>query len=246
MRDVNLDKNATIGEIEETAITLVGREENMKLQVALQKIFNDMRLLSEKTDNRIQWSGMPDLTGLGDLSYRTFSISKILAANPIIDGIQETSWAPLETIEMNKLGGITKNMTDFQVEDITTALADKSTLVRSGASKEEITAQDLVIKATGQKFEVVDETSFSAIDETKFSASGDTRSTKSLNGMEITGPPIHGQDKNRTFMPSTYNVDNKKIIDAKEVHNYPMDGYNNNSSHRQLSRFNNMLATSGI
>ena len=41
-------------------------------------------------------------------------------------------------------------------------------------------------------------------------------------------------------------VDNKKIIDAKEVHNYPMDGYNNNSSHRQLSRFNNMLATSGI
>ena len=64
--------------------------------------------------------------------------------------------------------------------------------------------------------------------------------------MEITGPPIHGQDKVRTFMPSTYNVDNKKIIDAKEVHNYPMDGYNNNSSHRQLSRFNNMLATSGI
>ena len=147
----------------------------MKLQVALQKIFNDMRLLSEKTDNRIQWSGMPDLTGLGDLSYRTFSISKILAANPIIDGIQETSWAPLETIEMNKLGGITKNMTDFQVEDITTALADKSTLVRSGASKEEIKAQDLVIKATGQKFEVVDETSFSASDDTKFTTPDDTK-----------------------------------------------------------------------
>ena len=127
-----------------------------------------MRYYLKRQTTEYNGLDMPDLTGLGDLSYRTFSISKILAANPIIDGIQETSWAPLETIEMNKLGGITKNMTDFQVEDITTALADKSTLVRSGASKEEITAQDLVIKATGQKFEVVDETSFSASDDTKF------------------------------------------------------------------------------
>ena len=81
---------------------------------------------------------------------------------------------------------------------------------------------------------------------TEYDTSGFTQSTKSLNGMKNTGTPMHGQGTVMPFVPSTYNVDNKKIVDAKEIHNYPMDGYNNNSSHRQLSRFNNMHWAAGI
>ena len=77
-----------------------------------------------------------------------------------------------------------------------------------------------------------------------FKTGGDTQSTKSLNGIEITGT-------NRTSSPSanfnpTTVVDNKKIIDAKEIHNHPMNADNNNFTVRQLARYNNGEAVFGF
>jgi len=206
--------------------------------------FNDtaeaMNEISQQSDGRVQWLGMPDFD-VPDILTRVsgFTLQELLdaAKQPVVNGeIKDIEFLKNESFSLARLSGVTKTMSDDTRDDIVDALKTKSILAAAGASKTEINA----VEIEGQIFAP------GGVETKDFNMSGETQSTKSLNDMKITGPPIHGQDKVRTFMPSTYNVDNKKIIDAKEVHNYPMDGYNNNSSHRQLSRFNNMLATSGI
>ena len=78
-----------------------------------------------------------------------------------------------------------------------------------------------------------------------YDTSGYTDSTRTLNGMKITGTDRTSSSPSANFNPTTV-VDNKKIIDAKEVHNHPMNPGNINVTALQLAKYNNMLATSGI
>ena len=219
-------------------------EEDLKNQL------KNMRAISKESDGRIQWSTFPDRDFSKDASipfmkkgdggfFTSFDVNKVINANPVIDGMPYENWEVLKTINLDMMAGISRSMSSDRADQIRDVLRRKTEAYQSGASAEVMTGLD-------NEYLALDPVKIAEVGTSQFAFANYTNSTKSLNGMEITGPPIHGQDKVRTFMPSTYNVDNKKIIDAKEVHNYPMDGYNNNSSHRQLSRFNNMLATSGI
>ena len=219
-------------------------EEDLKNQL------KNMRAISKESDGRIQWSTFPDRDFSKDASipfmkkgdggfFTSFDVNKVINANPVIDGMPYENWEVLKTINLDMMAGISRSMSSDRADQIRDVLKRKTEAYQSGASAEVMTGLD-------NEYLALDPVKIAEVGTSQFAFANYTNSTKSLNGMEITGPPIHGQDKVRTFMPSTYNVDNKKIIDAKEVHNYPMDGYNNNSSHRQLSRFNNMLATSGI
>jgi hypothetical protein len=219
-------------------------EEDLKNQL------KNMRAISKESDGRIQWSTFPDRDFSKDASipfmkkgdggfFTSFDVNKVINANPVIDGMPYENWEVLKTVNLDMMAGISRSMSSDRADQIRDVLRRKTEAYQSGASAEVMTGLD-------NEYLALDPVKIAEVGTSQFAFANYTNSTKSLNGMEITGPPIHGQDKVRTFMPSTYNVDNKKIIDAKEVHNYPMDGYNNNSSHRQLSRFNNMLATSGI
>ena len=178
--------------------------------------------------------------------------------------------------DLAKAGGMTNLMTEDKQEEITKILAEKSVLANEYAAVEnseygdmgffsklvrnpadfdrlksnrllkiqkEINAQDLLLSRSGAgELQVRDYTDSSSA--AVLSSSGNTQSTKSLNGMKITGT-------DRTSSPSadfnsTTVVDNKKIIDAKEVHNHPMNPGNINVTALQLAKYNNMLATSGI
>ena len=205
-----------------------------------------MDKISKESDGRIQWSTFPGFTfgefnlqNIDDM-FKTHPVASFMNANPVIDGVEHTSWEVLKTINLDAMAGISRGMGEERADKIRNVLARKTEAYQS---KENVTEK---LKTLEKEYQDLNPVQIAEMGTNQYVFDNYTNSTKSLNGMEITGPPIHGQDKVRTFMPSTYNVDNKKIIDAKEVHNYPMDGYNNNSSHRQLSRFNNMLATSGI
>ena len=245
--------------------------ETKALKDEMKNFGESLATISKKTNGRIQFTGLGDLSGNVAAKFvgLNYPVSTLLNTKPIIDGVI-SEFSDLENIKLNELAGITRGMSDERVDEIEKNLRDRTSLAQSIFKRENDpdfvrTAENSMLgptqrnrknekdaaKLTADKLKLeelkaVNLGQIFAPATTSYDTSGFTQSTKSLNGMKITGTPMHGQGKDRTFMPSTYNVDNKKIIDAKEVHNYPMDGYNNNSSHRQLSRFNNMLATSGI
>ena len=212
----------------------------------------------------------------GDTLMTEYSVMDVINTNPLIDGVEYPSWDILKTINLKKMGGMTNLMTEDKQEEITKILAEKSVLANEYAAVEnseygdmgffsklvrnpadfdrlksnrllkiqkEINAQDLLLSRSGAgELQVRDYTDSSSA--AVLSSSGNTQSTKSLNGMKITGTD-RTSSPSADFNPTTV-VDNKKIIDAKEVHNHPMNPGNINVTALQLAKYNNMLATSGI
>ena len=221
-------------------------EEDLKNQL------KNMREISKESDGRIQWSTFPDRDFSKDASipfmqkgdggfFTSFDVNKVINANPVIDGMPYENWEVLKTVNLDMMAGISRSMSSDRADQIRDVLKRKTEAYQSGERK-----GGEVMTSLDNEYLALDPVKIAEVGTSQFAFANYTNSTKSLNGMEITGPPIHGQANAMPFMPSTYNVDNKKIVDAKEIHNYPMDGYNNNSSHRQLSRFNNMEWAAGI
>ena len=94
------------------------------------------------------------------------------------------------------------------------------------------------------EYQALDPVKIAEVGTSQFAFANYTTSTKSLNGMEITGTD-RTSSPSADFNPTTV-VDNKKIIDAKEVHNHPMSSSNSNLSVMQLARYNNGQAVLGI
>ena len=114
----------------------------------LKELWFSMRKIMRESDYRIQFKGIPRKTLEQGNSWRFTPIDDILKANPIIDGVQETSWDALKDIELGKRGGITQSMDETRKSDIIEQLVKKTELAMSGASQTEIDA----IKIIGQEF----------------------------------------------------------------------------------------------
>ena len=218
-------------------------EEDLKNQL------KNMRKISKESDGRIQWSTFPDrdfsqdatipFISKGDGGFFTsFDVNKVINANPVIDGMPYENWEVLKTVNLDMMAGISRSMSSDRADQIRDVLKRKTEAYQSG---ENVTEKLEVLE---QEYQALDPVQIAEVGTSQFAFANYTNSTKSLNGMEITGTD-RTSSPSADFNPTTV-VDNKKIIDAKEIHNYPMDGYNNNSSHRQLSRFNNMEWAAGI
>ena len=205
-----------------------------------------MDKISKESDGRIQWSTFPGFTfgefnlqNIDDM-FKTHPVASFMNANPVIDGVEHTSWEVLKTINLDARAGISRGMSEERADKIRNVLKRKTEAYQS---KENVTEK---LETLEKEYQNLNPVQIAEMGTNQYVFDNYTNSTKSLNGMEITGPPIHGQDKVRSFMPSTYNVDNKKIIDAKEVHNHPMNADNINFTVRQLARYNNGEAVFGF
>ena len=233
-----------------------------------------MERLTRESDYRIQFKGLPDMTKKQEIKNRfddgTLSIDKLLNTVPIIDGIEST-FKDLNAFGLYESAGITKEMDEVTREAITENLAKASELTRllndpntkrkdgkfniGGRffGKEFVTdaeAKTLVnsLKADNLTLGAFTSSVFDAEESMfgDFKTEGDTQSTKSLNGIEITGT-------NRTSSPSANfnpvtvnNVDNKKIIDAKEINYHDLQSQNINFTVRQLAKYANGDAVFGL
>ena len=235
-----------------------------------------MTKIAKESDGRIAWTGMNDLTALvqGGILRKPYTPSQILNANPVIDGVEYPDWRVLENINLNRMGGITQSMSDEKQKEIKKLLREKTELYQelaqwssatignepglTSAAKppakfdqrkennlkrinEEMAANAKALSNSGQTPDMP----LMSGDYKVYDTSGYTDSTRTLNGMKITGTDRTSSSPSANFNPTTV-VDNKKIIDAKEVHNHPMNPGNINVTALQLAKYNNMLATSGI
>jgi len=109
-------------------------KERSKLRKDKQAVLDAMQEISDQSEGRIQWTGFDfDMSnGVGNiLKIQQTPISTILSALPIIDGEKQTSWDVLDGINLGKRGGITKGMTEDQVDEIEANLKKRSILVNS-------------------------------------------------------------------------------------------------------------------
>jgi hypothetical protein len=109
----------------------ISKEDSDKLTKQHQDLYLALNQISRKSEGRIQWTGLGDLnkTLRGNrAAAANVNVMDLLNAQPIVDG-RIMSMKDLETIEMNKLGGITRGMTDDKQKEIKDALAKKTTLV---------------------------------------------------------------------------------------------------------------------
>ena len=248
--------------------------EALAMDTELNSIITSMERLTRESDYRIQFKGLPDMTKKQEIKNRfddgTLSIDKLLNTVPIIDGIEST-FKDLNAFGLYESAGITKEMDEVTREAITENLAKASELTRllndpntkrkdgkfniGGRffGKEFVTdaeAKTLVnsLKADNLTLGAFTSSVFDAEESMfgDFKTEGDTQSTKSLNGIEITGT-------NRTSSPSANfnpvtvnNVDNKKIIDAKEINYHDLQSQNINFTVRQLAKYANGDAVFGL
>ena len=109
----------------------ISEEEQSKLTKQHQDLFLALNKISRESDGRIQWTGLGNMnkTLQGNrAAAANYNVMDLLNAQPIVDGNVMTM-EDLKTIEMNKMAGITRGMTDDKQEEITDALAKKTTLV---------------------------------------------------------------------------------------------------------------------
>ena len=100
------------------------------IQKELKATWKAMLKIYRESDKRIQWSGIGSMENSGNLDYTKYTISEIMNTTPIIDGVTYPSWDVLKDIKLQKMGGITKGMTEDRQDDIKKALAEKSTIAR--------------------------------------------------------------------------------------------------------------------
>jgi len=104
----------------------------------------------DQSDGRIQWSGIGSMKGLGTASYTKFPIADIMNTTPIIDGVTYPSWDVLKDIQLMKMGGITKGMTEDKQNEIKESLAEKTALaVEYETIKNKPLSDSALAKATG-------------------------------------------------------------------------------------------------
>jgi len=112
----------------------ISEEEQSKLTKQHQDLFLALNKISRESDGRIQWTGLGNMNKTlqgaigGRATAANYNVMDLLNAQPIVDGNVMTM-EDLKTIEMNKMAGITRGMTDDKQEEITDALAKKTTLV---------------------------------------------------------------------------------------------------------------------
>jgi len=109
----------------------ISEEEQSKLTKQHQDLFLALNKISRESDGRIQWTGLGNMnkTLQGNrAAAANYNVMDLLNAQPIVDGNVMTM-EDLKTIEMNKMAGITRGMTDDKQEEITDALTKKTTLV---------------------------------------------------------------------------------------------------------------------
>ena len=240
-----------------------GLKENMKaFGLSLSKI-------SKETNGRIQFTGLGDLSGnvAGKFVGLNYPVSTLLNTKPIIDGVI-SEFSDLENIRLNELAGITKGMSDERVAKIEKNLRDRTSLTQSIFRRENDpnfvrTAENSMLgptqrnkknekdaaKLTADKLKLeelktVDLGQIFAPKTTNYNTSGETQSTKSLNGMKITGTDrSFGASANLT---TVNNVDNSKVVDASQDYYSDLNAKNVNFTHMQLSRLNNGEAVFGL
>ena len=204
-----------------------------------------MDKISKESDGRIQWSTFPGFTfgefnlqNIDDM-FKTHPVASFMNANPVIDGVEHTSWEVLKTINLDAKAGISRGMSEGRADKIRNVLARKTEAYQS---KENVTEK---LKTLEKEYQDLNPVQIAEMGTNQYVFDNYTNSTKSLNGMEITGTDRTSSSPSANFNPTTV-VDNKKIIDAKEVHNHPMSSSNSNLSVMQLARYNNGQAVLGI
>jgi len=150
----------------------------------IKETYHAMFRISKASEGRIQWDTMDRDIRHGDLQgFQNYTVAEILNANPIIDGVI-SSWGDLEKIELQKMGGITKGMTDDKIKEITKLLTEKTTLARKYANKvsagadkheldkiqEQIDANALDLQYSGQIFMPAESLSIDSATSTNGSA----------------------------------------------------------------------------
>ena len=95
------------------------------------ELIEAFQAISQASSGRIQFTGIQDLNGrfsASDIASVT-TIGAAMNAQPIVDG-EIKDFKFLETINLAKSGGITKGMDDDKVDEINSALADKTSLMQ--------------------------------------------------------------------------------------------------------------------
>ena len=203
-----------------------------------------MNKISKESDGRIQWSAFPGfkfgkfaMKNIDDM-FQTHPVASFMNANPVIDGVEHTSWEVLKTINLDAMAGISRGMGEERADKIRNVLARKTEAYQS---KENVTEK---LETLEKEYQDLNPVKVAELSTNKYVFDNYTNSTKSLNGMKITGTD-RSSSPSANFNPTTV-VDNKKIIDAKEIHNHPMNADNNNFTVRQLARYNNGEAVFGF
>ena len=223
---------------------------NDPIEDDLKNQLKNMRKISKESDGRIQWSTFPDrdfsqdatipFISKGDGGFFTsFDVNKVINANPVIDGMPYENWEVLKTINLDMMAGISRSMSSDRADQIRDVLRRKTEAYQSG---ENVTEK---LKVLEQEYQALDPVKIAEVGTSQFAFANYTNSTKSLNDMAITGTDRTSSSPSANFNPTTV-VDNKKIIDAKEVHNHPMNADNINFTVRQLARYNNGEAVFGF
>ena len=187
--------------------------------------FNDtaeaMNEISQQSDGRVQWLGMPDFD-VPDILSRVsgFTLQELLnaAKQPVVNGeIKDIEFLKSESFSLAKLSGVTKTMSDDTRDDIIDALKTKSILAASGASKAEIKA----VPIEGQIFAPSGPNSVFTTNA-DFSATGDT-SGKKLSYEELVQKRMNEITANRKYPTNV----TSPIFDQKRINNVNASTTNN-------------------
>tara|TARA_R110002167_G_scaffold37917_1_gene118561 strand:- start:44 stop:1465 length:1422 start_codon:yes stop_codon:yes gene_type:complete len=243
----------------------LSKEDVKNTDMAINRALSAMANISDETEGRVQWKGLPRLLdsinySLGDLAG--VSVNDILNAVPLIDGFESTN-EQLKEFRLYKSAGVTKETPEADRDLIFKNLAEM-TSIRSALLEGNTSGRfnrveyGSVAEMTARIQELKKDNVFlgaytqAEISEMTGASSGNyvfdnyTTGTKSLNGMTPTGT-------NRTSSPSANfnpvtvnNVDNKKIIDAKEINYHDLQSQNINFTVRQLAKYANGDAVFGL
>ena len=125
------DTNVGITGSDRKTLTEQGVDDNefKAIQEQVKRTWEGMLEIYRQSDGRIQFSGIKSMENTDNLGYMNYTISDIMNAMPIIDGVK-SPWSELKDIELMKRGGITKGMTEERQNEIIEALKEKSTLAR--------------------------------------------------------------------------------------------------------------------
>jgi len=214
-----------------------------KLHESIKDHIGVMNEISKQSDGRIQWDTFPGfkfgkfaMENIDDM-FELHPVASFMNANPVIDGVPHNSWEILNTINLDAMAGISRGMSEERADKIRNVLARKTEAYQKKAGPE-------TMKALDAEYRALNPVEIPKIQTNQYVFDNYTNSTKALNSMATTGT-VRSSSPSADFNP-TYNVDNKKIVDAKEVHNHPMNAANINFTHTQLSRLNNGEAVFGF
>ena len=202
-----------------------------------------MNEISKQSGGRIQWDTFPgvvfgefNIKNIDDL-FKTHPVASFMNANPVIDGVPHSSWDILNTINLDAMAGITKDMSEDRANKIRDVLKRKTLAYQAKESQSELNAEYLALDP-----QIMSDMPGLKIIETD--GTTDTQKTYNKVVTNVSSPmdEIRAKSSQRPLTLADQSVINN--INAGTVNNVPMGAVNNLWTARLYANANTVLTNS--